>query len=879
MKKFGQLIPILLAVFLTCVFQWQVQAQSKFDQIGGFEGTMPAFWNIGNQPSGSTLSWATDQSISMGHSIKIEKTATGDSASWVSKNMCDIWSPTVAANVDLHFGAFIKTMNVNTNPANDDEKWYISFAFYDSAGTLIGTTMLPIDQSQASSSGWMADTTSPGQVALPRAAWKMIVSFVAGKNATGTVWADNFIFTGGGTVWNTQLGVPTDWFYWLPPNGGNDGVLGNGFENTVVTSSTAHSGNNSLEFDLPLNRDSHDGFIGTHRMPFTDIDPAIKPGDVIRISVWLKGSGLYPDSAAKYPSTWSVGLTPLFFSKYGNNDGYDVLGGNDYQFVLQNATSFDWKQYYLDVKVPDTASTNGKIANSMEVRLHVYSTFVGKIYFDDLKIEKLEVPQVAAIGGFEANLPSFWMKGNEPSGATLTWATDQFRSMGHSLKIEKSATSDSAAWVSENMCDIWSPQIAANTALNFGAYVKTMGVNTNPSSEDEKWYIAYTFYDSAGTLMGSIKLPIDQSQASSSGWMGDTTSPGQVSLSKKAWKLIVSFVAGKNATGTVWADDFMFTGGGTVWNTQVGVPTGWYYWMPPVGGNDGVLSNGFQNTIVTDQAAHSGKYSLEFDMPQGRDPHDGFVGTRRYYFDGSDYNPPSSKVTQSMNGGQDISHLTGIAPGDSIRISVWVKASNLVPDSAAKYPSTWAVGLTPLFFQSADNHAGYDVLGGSDYQFTFPNTTSFDWTKYYVDVQVPDTASTNGKIAKAMEVRLHVYSTFTGTVYYDDLTITKISGVTAVDGIQLKPANFQVHQNYPNPFNPSTTISYAIPHSTNVKVEIYNILGKKIRTLINAPENAGVHNIVWNGRNDYGSEVSSGTYFYKVTAGNNVQVKKMVLLK
>ncbi len=886
MKKFGRFIPILMAVFLMCAFQWQADAQSKLDQIGGFEGNLPAFWTMGNQPSGSTLTWATDQFKSMGHSIKIEKTATGDSAAWVSDNMCDIWSSTVSANVDLKFGAYIKTMNVNTNPTNEDQKWYIAYTFYDSAGALMGTVKLPIDQSQASSSGWMADTTAVGQISLPKAAWKMIISFVAGKNATGTVWADDFIFIGrggwAGQDWNTQLGVPTDWFYWLPPLGGNDGQLNKGFENTVVTTEAAHSGTHSLKFDLPMGRDAQDAFVATHRLPFTDIDPSIKPGDVVRISVWLKGSNLHPDSAAKYPSTWSVGLTPMIFDKYGNHDGYDPLSAIDYQFVLPNATSFDWKQFYLDVKIPDTANTSGKIANSLEVRLHVYSTFVGTIYFDDLTVTKLEAPQISSVGGFESNLPSFWMKGNEPNGATLTWATDQSVSMGHSLKIEKSATSDSASWVSENMCDIWSPTVSANVDLKFGALVKTMNVNTNPTTDDQKWYIAYTFYDSAGALMGTIKLPIDQSTASSSGWLGDTTAVGQISLPKAAWKMYISFVAGKNATGTVWADDFMFIGrggwAGQDWNTAVGVPTGWYYWLPPVGGNDGVLNKGFENTIVTNEAAHSGNYSLKFVLPSGRDAQDGFVGTRRYKFDGSDFSP-MNKLAKTTSDGQDISHLTNVQPGDSLRISVWVKASGLSPDSAAKYPSTWAVGVTPQFFTDAiGNNDGYNPIGGNDYQFTFPNAASFDWTKFYVDVQVPDTSTTD-KIAKALEVRLHVYSTFVGTVYFDDLSITKITGLTAVDGKQMQPVNFQVNQNYPNPFNPSTVISYTIPHSVPVKVVVYDMLGRQVSTLVNSNQTAGTHNVVWNGVNDLGQKVASGTYLYRVQAGENVQTMKMILLK
>ncbi len=849
----------LLAVFFGSIMfnQSNVQAQTdySFNQIAGFEGTMPAFWNIGNQPSGSVLTWATDQYVSMGHSLKIDKSsATSDSASWVSDNMCDIWSPNVPANVDLHFGAWIKTENVNTNPTTEDQKWYVAYTFYDSAGTLIGTIKLPVDQSQATSTGWMADTTAVGQVSLPRAAWKMIISFVAGKNATGTVWADNFIFEGRGTWagqdWNTQLGVPTGWYYWMPPNGGNDGQLNSGFENTVVTDQTAHSGKYSLEFNMPAGRDTHDGFVSTHRLPFSEIDPQIKPGDIIRVSVWIKGSNLEPDSAAAHPTTWAVGITPQFFTKLGNNDGFDGTG-NDYQFTFPNVTNFDWTKYSVDIPVPQNPNTIG-----MEIRLHVYASFSGTIYFDDLSVTDLSSYTLSDIGGFEGTAPAFWYMGNNPGGSMLSWATDQFVSMGHSIKIQKEVTSDSAAWVSKNMCDIWSPNVPANVDLLFGAWVKTENVNTNPTSQDQKWYLAYTFYDSAGTLIGTVQLPIDQSQATSSGWIADTTAVGQISLPRAAWKMIISFVGGRNATGTVWADNFIFEGRGTWagqdWNTQLGVPTGWYYWLPPNGGNDGLLSNGFENTIVTNEAAHTGNYSLKFDMPANRAVHDGFVSTHRMPFTDID---------------------STIQPGDYIRVSVWVKANSLVPDSAAAYPGTWAVGITPQFFTKLGNNDGFDGTG-PDSVFTFPNVTSFDWTQYHIDFQVPSTAGTIG-----METRLHVFSTFTGTVYFDDLTIQKISALAVKQLNKLIPDKFAVYQNYPNPFNPSTVISYALPSAAKVKVVIYDMLGNEVKTLVNNFQNPGNHEVVWNGENDFGEKVASGAYIYRIAAGNNIAVKKMVLLK
>ncbi|HMD13586.1 MAG TPA: hypothetical protein VKI62_03085, partial [Bacteroidota bacterium] len=358
---------------------------------------------------------------------------------------------------------------------------------------MIGQTKLPIDQSVASSTGWVADTNGVGATILPKNSWKTIVQFVGGRNATGTVWADDFVFYGrggqwAGQDWNTGVGVPTGWYYWLPPNGGNDGLLSNGFENTVVTNEASHSGLNSLKFDMPFNRAPHDGFVATKRFYLKNIDADIKPGDKLRVKVWVKASNLVPDSAALYPSTWAVGVTPLFDKGNGNNLGYNPTGP-DLQFAFPAVTSFDWTQYWADVNVPNDPSYI-----VMEVRLHVFARFTGTIYFDDLTVEKLDVTDLNEVGGLESPLPSYWNIGNQPSGTSMMWATDQFRSLGHSLKIDKpTVTSDSAAWTSDNMCDIWSPQHLANVDILLGGYVMTQNVNTNPATDDQKWWISYTF--------------------------------------------------------------------------------------------------------------------------------------------------------------------------------------------------------------------------------------------------------------------------------------------------------------------------------------------------------------------------------------------------
>jgi hypothetical protein len=88
------------------------------------------------------------------------------------------------------------------------------------------------------------------------------------------------------------------------------------------------------------------------------------------------------------------------------------------------------------------------------------------------------------------------------------------------------------------------------------------------------------------------------------------------------------------------------------------------------------------------------------------------------------------------------------------------------------------------------------------------------------------------------------------------------------------PKVFALEQNYPNPFNPSTTIRYQLPVASEVKLEVYDVLGKKIATLVNERQSAGAYQVVWNA-----SGLSSGTYFYRLQAGTFVETKKMIMVK
>ncbi|MCK4295837.1 MAG: T9SS type A sorting domain-containing protein, partial [Candidatus Marinimicrobia bacterium] len=90
---------------------------------------------------------------------------------------------------------------------------------------------------------------------------------------------------------------------------------------------------------------------------------------------------------------------------------------------------------------------------------------------------------------------------------------------------------------------------------------------------------------------------------------------------------------------------------------------------------------------------------------------------------------------------------------------------------------------------------------------------------------------------------------------------------------------FTLCQNYPNPFNPSTTINFEIPGSELVTLEIYNVLGQKVATLINDNLESGYHSVEWNGLTDHNESLPTGVYFCKLTFGESSKTSKMVLLK
>jgi hypothetical protein len=112
----------------------------------------------------------------------------------------------------------------------------------------------------------------------------------------------------------------------------------------------------------------------------------------------------------------------------------------------------------------------------------------------------------------------------------------------------------------------------------------------------------------------------------------------------------------------------------------------------------------------------------------------------------------------------------------------------------------------------------------------------------------------------------------TVAIYLIRAYVSVQTGVKQV--VEVLPARFNLQQNYPNPFNPTTTINYQLPTNSHVTLKVFDVLGREVATLVNAQQTPGNHSVAFSARN-----LPSGVYFYRITAGNFSEVKKLVLEK
>jgi hypothetical protein len=142
-----------------------------------------------------------------------------------------------------------------------------------------------------------------------------------------------------------------------------------------------------------------------------------------------------------------------------------------------------------------------------------------------------------------------------------------------------------------------------------------------------------------------------------------------------------------------------------------------------------------------------------------------------------------------------------------------------------------------------------------------------------------DTTHTNTALATSL---VTIFGAEYSPAWYPDSFDYLASDVKDIGGSEPsnRPLVFDLKQNYPNPFNATTQIQFALPQAANVKLEIFNVLGQKVRTLVDEELQAGYKQVAWDGTDEVGKSVATGIYFYRLRAeGLFTEMKKMLLVK
>jgi hypothetical protein len=174
------------------------------------------------------------------------------------------------------------------------------------------------------------------------------------------------------------------------------------------------------------------------------------------------------------------------------------------------------------------------------------------------------------------------------------------------------------------------------------------------------------------------------------------------------------------------------------------------------------------------------------------------------------------------------------------------------------------VNLSWLTPQDISQVMGYSVYRNGQFLDIIADVSTISYT----DLNVPD----------------GTYEYYITSLTYDGESdpsnqVSVLVDFTANDENEIVGVQTELLSNYPNPFNPETNIAYNLKSNEVVQLSIYTVLGKRVKTLVNASQHAGNYNIVWNGTDDMGNTLSSGVYFYKLQAGLYTRTRKMILMK
>jgi len=190
---------------------------------------------------------------------------------------------------------------------------------------------------------------------------------------------------------------------------------------------------------------------------------------------------------------------------------------------------------------------------------------------------------------------------------------------------------------------------------------------------------------------------------------------------------------------------------------------------------------------------------------------------------------------------------------------------------------------TMVKFQARSHNDTYGLerikFGVSTNANPTPNDMTIISAGSYVDVPVAWTEfeySLSAYNGQQVSFGINCVSNDAFVLYIDNVEVTGVNSIDDPTPVAKKTA---LNGNYPNPFNPVTTISYSIEKDDHVSIDVFNVKGQKVRTLVNDRLTAGSHTIQWNGTDDNGKNVSSGIYFFNMKSGKYTSTRKMILMK
>ncbi len=192
--------------------------------------------------------------------------------------------------------------------------------------------------------------------------------------------------------------------------------------------------------------------------------------------------------------------------------------------------------------------------------------------------------------------------------------------------------------------------------------------------------------------------------------------------------------------------------------------------------------------------------------------------------------------------------------------------------------------------QDADEVESYEGVLVTVSDVTVSSVNSFDWSivddsgvECLIDDDMANMAA-NSFMSDLQEgttlssvTGIFNYSFGTYKIQIRDLTDLGQLGID--DDFTGVARQFALHPNYPNPFNPETRIRFELAKTSNVRLMIYDVLGRKVRTLVSDKMDAGHHVVNWDGMNDEGIEAASGMYVYRIKAGDFISHRKMLLVR